>query len=78
MSVNLDYAESVPALTDFYQIEVSPRYNRLSMDTWVSHCHVAELLLEQMPNLNAQQFVIGNVFPDSGHSYRDWTRSEPP
>jgi len=48
------------------------------MGTWISHFRVAELLLEQLPNLDARQFVIGNVAPDSGRPNHDWTSFDPP
>ncbi|UQN05126.1 zinc dependent phospholipase C family protein [Deinococcus sp. QL22] len=48
------------------------------MGTWISHFRVAELLLERLPGLDAQQFVIGNVAPDSGRPNHDWTSFDPP
>ncbi|MFB9993483.1 zinc dependent phospholipase C family protein [Deinococcus oregonensis] len=48
------------------------------MGTWISHFRVAELLLERLPGLDAQQFVIGNVAPDSGRPNHDVTSFDPP
>ncbi|ANE44319.1 zinc dependent phospholipase C family protein [Deinococcus puniceus] len=48
------------------------------MGTWISHFRVAELLLEYLPDVDAQMFVIGNVAPDSGRPNHDWTSFDPP
>lgn len=53
------------------------------MGTWISHFRVAERLLDRLPGLGlpdigAQQFVIGNVAPDSGRPNHDWTSFDPP
>lgn len=48
------------------------------MGTWISHFRVAESLLERWPGLDARQFVIGNVAPDSGRPNHDWTSFDPP
>lgn len=53
-------------------------YHRSDMGTWISHFRVAELLLERLPHLDVQQFVIGNVAPDSGRPNHDWTAFDPP
>jgi len=34
--------------------------------TWIAHLRLAENLLERIPGLDAAQFAIGNVAPDSG------------
>jgi hypothetical protein len=46
--------------------------------TWISHFRVAELLLEYLPDVDAQMFVIGNVAPDSGRPNHDATVFDPP
>jgi Zinc dependent phospholipase C len=53
------------------------------MGTWISHFRIAERLLTVLPdvglpNIDAQQFVIGNVAPDSGRPNHDWTSFDPP
>ncbi len=36
------------------------------MSTWIGHLRIAEELLNSIPNLDAAQFAIGSVAPDSG------------
>jgi len=36
------------------------------MASWIVHLRIAEKLLEKIPGLDAPQFAIGNVAPDSG------------
>lgn len=48
------------------------------MGTWISHFRIAECLLDQLPGLDAEMFVIGNVAPDSGRPNEDWTSFDPP
>jgi hypothetical protein len=48
------------------------------MATWIAHLRIAENLLEQNPQLDAAQFAIGNVAPDSGIPDEKWEKFEPP
>jgi hypothetical protein len=49
------------------------------MCTWIGHLRIAERLLERLPGLDAAQFAIGNVAPDSGIPVdEERTRFEPP
>lgn len=48
------------------------------MATWIAHLRIAENLLEQIPQLDAAQFAIGNVAPDSGIPDEKWEKFEPP
>lgn len=48
------------------------------MASWIVHLRVAEKLLEQIPGLDAAQFAIGNVAPDSGVPDEKWENFEPP
>lgn len=48
------------------------------MATWIVHLRIAEKLLEQFPGLDAAQFAIGNVAPDSGVPDKNWENFDPP
>ncbi|MFK7602796.1 zinc dependent phospholipase C family protein [Deinococcus sp. SM5_A1] len=48
------------------------------MGTWMGHFRIAERLLEHLPDLNAEAFILGNVAPDSGRPNADWTVFDPP
>jgi hypothetical protein len=48
------------------------------MATWMAHLRIAENLLEQIPGLDAAQFAIGNIAPDSGIPDENWEKFEPP
>jgi len=54
-----------------------PGYNRV-VTTWIAHLRIAENLLEHIPNLDAGQFAIGNVAPDSGIPDENWEKFDPP
>jgi hypothetical protein len=46
--------------------------------TWIAHLRLAENLLEGIPGLNAAQFAIGNIAPDSGIPDEKWENFTPP
>jgi hypothetical protein len=46
--------------------------------TWIAHLRLAENLLEYLPGLNAAQFAIGSVAPDSGIPDDKWEKFDPP
>ncbi len=48
------------------------------MATWIVHLRLAENLLEMIPNLDAGQFAIGNIAPDSGVPDENWENFDPP
>ena len=48
------------------------------MASWMVHLRLAEKLLENIEGLDAEQFGIGNVAPDSGIPNKDWTEFNPP
>ncbi len=48
------------------------------MATWIAHLRIAENLLCHIPNLDAGQFAIGNVAPDSGIPDEKWEKFDPP
>lgn len=48
------------------------------MATWIAHLRLAENLLERIPGLDAAQFAIGNVAPDSGIPDEKWEKFDPP
>ena len=48
------------------------------MATWIVHLRIAENLLDLIPNLDAGQFAIGNIAPDSGVPDENWENFDPP
>jgi hypothetical protein len=48
------------------------------MATWIAHLRIAEALLEQINGLDAPQFYIGNIAPDSGIPDENWEHFDPP
>ncbi len=48
------------------------------MATWIVHLRIAEKLIEQIPGLDAHQFAIGNIAPDSGIPDENWEIFDPP
>jgi hypothetical protein len=48
------------------------------MATWIAHLRIAENLLESIPALDAGQFAIGNIAPDSGIPDENWEKFKPP
>ncbi|HKJ27291.1 MAG TPA: zinc dependent phospholipase C family protein [Anaerolineales bacterium] len=48
------------------------------MASWIVHLRVAEKLLKKIPGLDAEQFAIGNVAPDSGVPDEKWEIFDPP
>lgn len=48
------------------------------MATWIAHFRVAENLLAHLPELDAAQFAIGNIAPDSGIPDEKWEKFDPP
>lgn len=47
------------------------------MATWIVHLRIAESLLEWIPGLVAEKFVLGNVGPDSGKPDEKWEKFTP-
>lgn len=48
------------------------------MCTWIGHLRIAEDLLARIPGLDAAQFALGNVAPDSGVPDEQWKTFDPP
>jgi len=48
------------------------------MATWISHLRLAENLLQVIEGLDATQFAIGNIAPDSGIPDEKWETFTPP
>lgn len=48
------------------------------MATWITHLRIAQIILEQMPCLDAEAFMVGNIAPDSGVPNADWSAFTPP
>ncbi|MEW5827466.1 MAG: hypothetical protein AB1846_01145 [Chloroflexota bacterium] len=47
------------------------------MATWIAHLRIAESLLDRIP-LDAGQFAIGSIAPDSGIPDENWEKFDPP
>lgn len=48
------------------------------MASWIVHLRIAEKILDHLPELDAGQFAIGNVAPDSGVPDDKWESFDPP
>lgn len=48
------------------------------MASWMIHLRVADQLLDKLPGLSAQEFIMGNIAPDSGVPNEDWSKFSPP
>jgi hypothetical protein len=48
------------------------------MATWIAHLRIAENLLTNITGLDAAQFAIGNIAPDSGIPDENWEKFNPP
>jgi hypothetical protein len=48
------------------------------MASWIVHLRIADKLLDRIPELNAGQFAIGNIAPDSGVPDENWENFDPP
>jgi len=46
--------------------------------SWIVHLRIAEILLSRIPDLDAAQFAIGNIAPDSGVPDEKWENFSPP
>lgn len=47
------------------------------MATWMAHLRIADYILDKMQGLEATEFVIGNIAPDSGVPTPDWSAFVP-
>lgn len=47
------------------------------MASWMVHLRIADQLLDILPGIAAQPFVMGNIAPDSGVPNEDWSRYVP-
>lgn len=47
------------------------------MASWMVHLRVADKLLNQIPNLSPEEFIVGNIAPDSGVPNEDWSSFTP-
>lgn len=48
------------------------------MASWIVHLRIAEDLLNRIPNLDPEQFGIGNIAPDSGVADEQFLNYDPP
>ena len=47
------------------------------MASWMIHLRIADALLDRVQHLSAEEFVMGNIAPDSGVPNEDWTAFRP-
>ena len=47
------------------------------MASWMIHLRIADTLLNQIANLSAEEFIMGNIAPDSGVPNEDWSKFTP-
>ena len=47
------------------------------MASWMIHLRIADTLLKQIPNLSKEEFIMGNIAPDSGVPNEDWSKFTP-
>ena len=47
------------------------------MASWMIHLRIADLLLDRIENLSAEEFIMGNIAPDSGVPNEDWSQFTP-
>lgn len=47
------------------------------MASWMVHLRIADNLLKQIHNLSDQEFIVGNIAPDSGVPNEDWSQFTP-
>ncbi len=43
------------------------------MASWMVHLRIADIILNEQPELSPTEFIIGNIAPDSGVPNEDWT-----
>lgn len=47
------------------------------MASWMIHLRIADLILDQISDLSAEEFIMGNIAPDSGVPNEDWSAFTP-
>lgn len=47
------------------------------MASWMIHLRIADALLDRIGNLSAEEFIMGNIAPDSGVPNEDWSKFTP-
>ena len=47
------------------------------MASWMIHLRIADLILDRIKDLSAEEFIMGNIAPDSGVPNEDWTAFTP-
>jgi len=55
-----------------------PSLKETELASWIVHLRIADKLLSHLPDLDAGQFAIGNVAPDSGVPDANWETFDPP
>ena len=43
------------------------------MASWMIHLRIADILLDRLENIEATEFIMGNIAPDSGVPNEDWS-----
>ena len=47
------------------------------MASWMIHLRIADLILDQISDLSAEEFIMSNIAPDSGVPNEDWSAFTP-
>ena len=47
------------------------------MASWIIHLRIADQLLNRISGITAEEFIMGNIAPDSGVPNEDWSRFTP-
>jgi hypothetical protein len=47
------------------------------MASWIVHLRITDKLLDQIPSLSPEEFIFGNIAPDSGIPNGDWSAFTP-
>lgn len=47
------------------------------MASWMVHLRIADQLLNELPDISTEHFIMGNIAPDSGEPNEDWSIYKP-
>ncbi|MDO4740530.1 MAG: zinc dependent phospholipase C family protein [Eubacteriales bacterium] len=48
------------------------------MANWITHCTIADLVLQSLPQLSRRGFAVGSIMPDCNLENEDWSTFTPP
>ncbi|MBE6082410.1 MAG: hypothetical protein E7205_06965 [Tissierellaceae bacterium] len=47
------------------------------MASWMVHFRIADIIMDYIPNVDMEQFIVGNIAPDCGEPNEDWSDFTP-